>query len=114
MWCIGLLNAVYRSRMYDSVGFVASVSEILTGVYAKSSRVHLLLDHLNTHFRKCFEHVLGKRTTAKLLRRVVFPCRPKHASWLNMAEIEIRILRRQCLDRRIQSRELLERKVDAR
>ena len=47
------------------------------------------------------------------LRRVQFHYTPKHASWLNMAEIEIGILSRQCLDRRIADRELLQFEVDA-
>ena len=93
--------------------FVAFVDELLTGAYAKARRIHLVLDNLNTHFRKCFDDVLGKRRAALLLRRVVFHYTPKHASWLNMAEIEIGILSRQCLDRRIQNRQLLEREVDA-
>jgi hypothetical protein len=73
----------------------------------------LVLDNLNTHFTKCFDDVLGKRAAAKLLRRVEFHYTPKHASWLNMAEIEIGILSRQCLDRRINSRQLLRNEVDA-
>ena len=93
--------------------FVAFVSELLTGAYAKARRVHLVVDNLNTHFRKCFDDVLGLRAATKLLRRVEFHYTPKHASWLNMAEIEIGILSRQCLDRRIDSRELLRNEVDA-
>jgi DDE superfamily endonuclease len=93
--------------------FVAFVSELLTNAYAKARRVHLVLDNLNTHFRKSFDDVLGKRAAAKLLRRVHFHYTPKHASWLNMAEIEIGILSRQCLDRRIASRDLLQSEVDA-
>jgi hypothetical protein len=95
------------------IDFVAFISELLTGAYAKARRVHLVLDNLNTHFRKCFDDVLGQRAAAKLLRRVQFHYTPKHASWLNMAEIEIGILSRQCLDRRIASRQLLQSEVDA-
>lgn len=65
--------------------FVAFVSDLLTNAYAKARRVHLVLDNLNTHFRKSFEDVLGKRAATKLLRRVQFHYTPKHASWLNMA-----------------------------
>jgi len=93
--------------------FVAFVGDLLTSAYAKARRVHLVLDNLNTHFRKSFDDVLGKRAAAKLLRRVQFHYTPKHASWLNMAEIEIGILSRQCLDRRIASRQLLQSEVDA-
>lgn len=95
------------------VDFVAFIGKLLTGTYAKARRVHLVLDNLNTHFRKCFDDVLGERAAAKLLRRVQFHYTPKHASWLNMAEIEIGILSRQCLDRRIANRELLQSEVDA-
>ena len=95
------------------VDFVAFVGDLLAGAYATARRVHLVLDNLNTHFRKCFDDVLGKRAAAKLLRRVRFHYTPKHASWLNMAEIEIGILSRQCLDRRIPSRQLLRSEVDA-
>jgi NAD-dependent SIR2 family protein deacetylase len=63
-------------------------------------------------FRKCFEDVLGERAATRLLRRVQFHYTPKHASWLNMAEIEIGILRRQCLDRRIACRQVLESEVN--
>ena len=95
------------------VDFVAFIGDLLTNAYAKARRVHLVLDNLNTHFRKCFDDVLGKRAANKLLRRVQFHYTPKHASWLNMAEIEIGILSRQCLDRRVASRQLLESEVDA-
>ena len=93
--------------------FVAFIQELLVGAYAKARRVHLVLDNLNTHFKKCFDDVLGERAAAKLLRRVEFHYTPKHASWLNMAEIEIGILSRQCLDRRVASQQLLRSEVDA-
>ena len=72
-----------------------------------------MLDNLNTHFRKCFEEAPGIRAANTLLRRVVFHYTPKHASWLNMAEIEIGILGRQCLNRRLPDRDTLTREVDA-
>jgi DDE superfamily endonuclease len=93
--------------------FVAFIDELLTGAYARARRIHLVLDNLNTHFRKCFDDVLGQRAVNKLLRRVEFHYTPKHASWLNMAEIEIGILSRQCLDRRIPDRNILRTEVDA-
>jgi len=95
------------------VDFVAFVGDLLTHTYAKARRVHLVLDNLNTHFRKCFDDVLGKRAATKLLRRVQFHYTPKHASWLNMAEIEIGILSRQCLNQRVESRHRLQCEVDA-
>lgn len=93
--------------------FVAFVQYLLEQVYATARRIHLVLDNLNTHFRKCFEEVLGIRAANTLLRRVVFHYTPKDASWLNMAEIEIGILDRQCLNRRLPDRDTLTREVDA-
>ena len=93
--------------------FVAFVQYLLNTVYAKARRVHLVMDNLNTHFRKCFEEVLGVKAAKALLRRVIFHYTPKHASWLNMAEIEIGILDRQCLDRRLPDRATLAAEVDA-
>ena len=57
--------------------------------------------------------MLGTKAAHALLRRVVFHYTPKHASWLNMAEIEIGILDRQCLDRRLPDRDVLIAEVDA-
>ncbi|MGH8759008.1 MAG: IS630 family transposase [Burkholderiales bacterium] len=95
------------------VDFVGFVQALLTDTYAAARRVHLVLDNLNIHFRKCFEDVLGQRAASTLLRRVCFHYTPKHASWLNMAEIEIGILTRQCLNRRVPSQQLLRNEVDA-
>ncbi len=93
--------------------FVAFTRNLLTRTYAKARRVHLVLDNLNTHFRKCFDDELGPTRAARLLRRVRFHHTPKHASWLNMAEIEIGILSRQCLDRRIANQARLKSEVSA-
>ncbi len=93
--------------------FVAFVRYLLEEVYVTARRVHLVLDNLNTHFRKCFDDVLGIKQARALLRRVVFHYTPKHASWLNMAEIEIGVLDRQCLDRRLPDRDTIVTEVDA-
>lgn len=93
--------------------FVAFIQHLLEHVYPKARRVHLVLDNLSTHFRVCFEDVLGVNAARHLLGRVVFRCTPEHASWLNMAEIEIGILDRQCLDRRLPTRPLLAAEVAA-
>lgn len=95
------------------IDFVVFVRHLLEQVYSTARRIHLVLDNLNTHFRKCFEEVLGVKEAQALLRRVVFHYTPRHASWLNMAEIEIGILDRQCLDRRLPDRATLTAEVDA-
>ncbi len=105
-------RVVSVTEQRGKVDFVEFVTSLLGGAYAAARRVHLVLDNLNIHFRKCFEDVLGCRAAAKLLRRVQFHYTPKHASWLNMAEIEIGILSRQCLDRRLADRQTLRHEVE--
>jgi hypothetical protein len=73
----------------------------------------MVLDNLNTHFAKAFHEVLGAKRAEKILCRLVFHYTPKHASWLNMAEIEIGILEKQCLHGRIASAEELITQIDA-
>ena len=84
--------------------FVAFTRHLIDHVYRSASCIHLVLDNLNIHMRKSFEDVLGKSAASRLLKRVRFHYTPKHASWLNMAEIEIGVLTRQCLDRRFADR----------
>ena len=106
-------RVVTVTKQRGKADFVAFVSDLVTKTYAGARRVHLVVDNLNTHFKKCFVDVLGQSTAAKLLRRIRFHYTPKHASWLNMAEIEIGILSRQCLNRRIACRDMLRDEVDA-
>jgi len=81
--------------------FVAFVEYLAESVYRTARRIHLVLDNLNIHFPAAFVDVLGTRKASRLLRRLVFHHTPKHASWLNMAELEIGILHRQCIRGRI-------------
>jgi hypothetical protein len=93
--------------------FVAFIQHLVDIAYRSARRIHLVVDNLDTHFAKCFTQVLGTRAASKLLRRVEFHYTPKHGSWLNMAEIEIAALGRQCLNRRIGDQQLLAKEVGA-
>lgn len=105
-----VLEVTKRRTKPEFVGFV---QQLLERTYASARKVHLVLDNLNTHFRSCFEEVLGRSAARTLLRRVEFHHTPKHASWLNMAEIEISILERQCLGQRLMDRATAQREVNA-
>jgi hypothetical protein len=89
------------------------IQQLMRGRYRQAKRVHIVLDHLNRHFAKGFVDVLGEKRAAKLLSRIQFHYTPAHASWLNMAEIEIGILDQQCLNRRIPTEAELVREVRA-
>lgn len=92
-------RAVAVTARRTKVDFVMFIMGLLTGMYAGVKKLHLVLDNLNTHFRSSFEEVLGEGAAA-VLSRIEFHYTPKHASWLNMAELEIGIMEKQCTGRR--------------
>lgn len=81
--------------------------------YPDANRIRLVLDNLNTHRRAALYETFAPEEARRILRRIEFHYVPKHASWLNMVEIEISVLSGQCLDRRIPDKALLEREVAA-
>ena len=82
--------------------------------YPKAERIRVVLDNLSTHSAGAlYEAFPARRGAVALLRRLEFHYTPKHASWLNMVEIEIGVLRSQCLDRRIDDRKRLVAEIAA-
>jgi hypothetical protein len=81
--------------------------------YPKARVIHLVQDNLNTHFLSSLVEAFGILKAQRLWRKMVLHYTPKHASWLNMAEIEINALSTQCLDRRIASLDELQSEVEA-
>jgi hypothetical protein len=79
--------------------------------YPKARRIHLVLDNLNTHNEKSLIETFGLQASRRMLRRIVWHHTPTHASWLNMAEIEISVLTKQCLGRRIATLEEVRRQA---
>lgn len=87
--------------------YAAFVDEVLKEHYGGSERIEMVLDNLNTHTFGSFYEYLPVERAAELRRRITFHYTPKHASWLNMVEIEFSALARQCLKRRIATMEQL-------
>jgi transposase len=81
--------------------------------YPEAERIRVVLDNLSTHTASALYQTFPAAEARRVLRRLEFHYTPKHASWLNMVEIEIGVLRGQCLDRRIPTRELLESEIAA-
>ena len=79
--------------------------------YKSAKKVLMVLDNLNTHFKQSFYEVFSPQECQRLLRKIKFIYTPKHASWLNMAEIEINLLDHECLNRNIGDRLELENQV---
>ena len=81
--------------------------------YPGAKRVRVVLDNLSTHTPGALYEAFPAPEAHRILQRLEFHFTPKHASWLNMAEIEIGVLKGQCLDRRIAERTQLETEVAA-
>lgn len=80
--------------------FAYFMKELIIHVYSQAKKIRLVLDNLNIHFATSFYETFSKREAARLLSRIEFYYTPKHGSWLNMAEIEINMMDRECLNRR--------------
>ncbi len=93
--------------------FVRFVGQLVEQLYAGAKKLHLVLDNLNTHFAPSFEEVLGPEAAVALLAGVEFHYTPKHASWLNMAELEIGIMEKQCTGRRMSAQPFVAEEVTA-
>lgn len=86
---------------------------LLMTVYSEAAVVVLVMDNLNTHGIGSLYDAFDPVTARDLAARLEIHHTPKHGSWLNMAETELSILSRGCLDRRIDNRELLTSEVAA-
>jgi len=77
------------------------IQDLLDRQFPDAKCVRLVLDNLNTHTGAALYETFAPAEARRRLDRLEFHYTPKHASWLNMAEIEIGVMNRQCLDRRI-------------
>lgn len=89
----------------------AEFCQALAQAYPEAEKIRLVQDNLNTHNPSAFYEHLAAPEAFALAQRFEFYYTPKSGSWLNMIEIEFSALARQCLDRRIDSQEKLEREV---
>jgi hypothetical protein len=81
--------------------------------YPEAEVIRVVLDNLNTHSPASLYQAFAPEEARRIAQRLEFHYTPKHASWLNMAEIEFSVLERQCLDRRLASQDEVAREVGA-
>ena len=82
-------------------------------VHEEAEKVVLVRDNWNTHKLASLYEAFPPERARRIAERLEIHHPPKHGSWLKVAEIELSVLARQCLDRRIETREELEREVAA-
>jgi transposase len=87
--------------------FAQCMRELVDIDYPDADMVRVVLDNFGTHTEASLYKAFPPAEARRILQRLEFHYTPKHASWLNMAEIEIGTMNQQCLDRRIPSKEML-------
>jgi hypothetical protein len=88
------------------------MKELADEHYPQAEKIVIVMDNLNTHSPASFYETFAPEEARRLANRFEFHYTPKHGSWLNMAEIELGVLIRQCLSRRIADKETLEKEVN--
>ena len=99
-----------QRRRVDWAEVMRIVSDEL---YPEAEKIVVVQDNLNTHVLSAFYLAFEPHEARRLVERFEMHYTPKHGSWLNMAEIELSALVRQCLDRRIPDKDTLIREVKA-
>jgi hypothetical protein len=108
----GWTHTFARERR-TSIDWAHEIKELLTVHFPKAKKVRLVIDNLNTHVPASLYKTFPPKEARRLLKRLEFHYTPKHGSWLNMAEIAISILARQCICRRIPDLDLLNSELSA-
>jgi hypothetical protein len=104
-----IVKVTQRKTKVDWASFIYEIAT----QYESAKKITLVMDNLNTHEAGSFYEVFPPDTAKALWERFEFVHTPKHGSWLNMAEIELSVLARQCLNRRIADIETVEKEVAA-
>ena len=93
--------------------YAECVRELVEVHYPGAVKIRVVQDNLNTHDGASLYEAFAPEKARWLLDKIEFHYTPKHGSWLNMAETEINIMNRQCLDRRLESQARIAREVAA-
>ena len=104
---------VKTTQRRTKVDFAACMKDLVDVHFPEAEVIRVVLDNLNTHNPSSLYEAFTPEEARRILRKLEFHYTPKHGSWLNMAEIEISVLSRQCLQQRLASIPELERHVSA-
>lgn len=95
----------------DWAGFVKKLVD--SDCYLSADKIILVMDNLNTHNKSSLYEAFEPGEAKRIADRLEIHYTPKHGSWLNMAEIELSHLSRQCLDRRIENQQTISKEIAA-
>lgn len=95
------------------IDFAHQMKWLVDVAYPQAEVIRVVLDNLNTHKAASLYEAFAPEEARRIVKKLEFHYTPKHGSWLNMAEIELSVLQRQCLTRRIPDEATLVREVAA-
>ena len=98
---------------HTKLDFAEQMKYLVDEAFPEVEKIRVVMDNLSTHSRGAVYDRFAPTEASRILRKLEFHFTPKHASWLNMAEIELSVLARQCLSRRISDKEILKNEVKA-
>ena len=101
------------TKQRTAIDFAECMRDLVDIHYPHASVIRVVMDNVCTHRAKNLYEAFAPEEARRILRRLEFHFTPMHASWLNMVEIEISVLSRQCLNRRIPDAKTLAREIAA-
>jgi hypothetical protein len=114
--CVEPLTGRSRVRVTQrrtAIDFAQELRQIVGLDYPEAEQIILVCDNLNTHPAGCLYEAFPAPEARRLASKIEWHFTPEHGSWLNIAEVELSVLHRQCLSRRIADVAALEREVAA-
>ena len=109
----GAWRHVEVTDRHTKLDFAEQMKYLVDEAFPEAEKIRLVMDNLATHSRGALYDRFAPEEAARILQKLEFHFTPKHASWLNMAEVELSVLARQCLSRRIADKEILKNEVKA-
>jgi hypothetical protein len=106
-------RVVEVTEQRTAVDFAHQVKALVDTHYPTATTLVLVLDNLNTHSKASLYQAFPAEEAKRIADKLEIHYTPKHGSWLNMAEIELSHLSRQCINRRIESKAFLQTEVTA-
>ena len=106
-------RAVHVTQRRTAQDFAEVVPWLTEEVHPEAEKIVLAMDNLNTHKLASLYETFPPEQARRIAERLAIHHTPKHGSWLNMAEIELRVLSRQCLNRRIEWQDELRQEIEA-
>ena len=106
-------RSVRVTERHTSIDFAEELRFLVDAVYHEAEQIVLVTDNLNIHTPACLYEAFHATEARRIASKIEWHYTPEHGSWLNMAEIELSVLHRQCLNRRLEDAAMVERETQA-